>query len=388
MKKIVALYGAGNKSLKIESVITKYLPNYEVKYLIENIVFSKIGTKLPCLNNGKKTLDIISLGSLDSKYANNEIHTLVFPSSYHLFDQREILDNCLSIGIKNEDIYTMPLDIMCRDDELNASDVKRILVHPDKLEQFCHLDIHILDNCNCSCKACSHFSTLAPSEGTMITCEEFEKNISRLHTLIPNITSISVLGGEPLLHPDLENILRIARFFYRFSKINVTTNGIKLLQMTDKLVEEIIENNIHIKISLYPPFRKKVESWIDFLRKKQIIFSVMDCNKFERRLLADPLFDGKRTTIKCGHLFCMRGSCIGKCPQAVFVDYYNKQFGEILPEIKGVDIFEVESGLKLIEKLEQPLELCDYCCGRDFYHECWENTQKNQIKPDDWFMKL
>lgn len=382
-EKIAALYGAGNKSLQIEKMLAAYRKDIKAKYLIENKIFSKIGT---AVKGTAADLDIISLYDLASKYKRGEIDCVAYSTEYHLFDTREIEQRCLEAGIKDEDLYAVPIDIL-RKGSLETMDADRILVRHDRLDQLYHLDIHIVDNCNLRCKGCSHFSSCVKEE-KMQSLADYTRNLLQLKKLVPNICRIAILGGEPLLHPQLEDILRFTREIYPFAAINVVTNGILLSQMSRQLIREMKRDRIQISLSLYPVMQSKLGDFLAFMKENELHYTIFDCSKFEKRLFSSPVMDGKKMTQKCGHVLCMRENKIGRCPLIMFTDYYNAAFGKTFPESDGIDIYQEESGLSLIRKLKEPAELCSYCCGRDFYYEDWQICGQQGPEKEDWIIPV
>ena len=386
MNRKIAIYGAGNKMLEVEAMISKYIPKAECNYAIENKQFSKIGMSMNSRFNPEKPIEIVSLHTLERLHQEGKVDVVVFPTSYHLFDCREIVSLCKKIGFSEEEILAVPIDIL-KKEELEEEDLSRILVPYHKLEQLYHTDIHITDHCNIKCKGCAHFSSLVEGE-VSLSVGEFQKNLNRLKELIPNLCSIAILGGEPLLHPELNIILDIARTIYPYAYITVVTNGILLTKMNPELIESLKKNGVKLDISIYPVLKGNIERWLKFLRKHNLEYSMNEFDQFERRLWSEPVFDGSEMTKRCGHDLCIRNEFIARCPIMLFTDYYNKRFGDKLPVEKGINLFEVNSGMELIELLEQSKELCNYCCARDQYYEEWESVTDQTMKETDWFMKI
>ena len=64
--------------------------------------------------------------------------------------------------------------------------------------------VDIVDHCNLNCKGCGHFSPLAPK--SFLDIETFENDLRRLNGLLNgNIYCFELMGGEALLHPQLED---------------------------------------------------------------------------------------------------------------------------------------------------------------------------------------
>ena len=65
------------------------------------------------------------------------------------------------------------------------------------------------------------------------------------------------MGGEPLLHPQVNDFMRITREAYPHSKIFIVTNGLLLLKMPNDFWETLRQYRIRIHWSKYPPFKDK-----------------------------------------------------------------------------------------------------------------------------------
>ena len=100
-------------------------------------------------------------------------------------------------------------------------------------------------HCNLQCSHCSHLSPFQTPESP--TVQSFERDISRLTTAL-HAEVIRLLGGEPLLNPDIDEFLYIARESRIADRLMVTTNGLLLHRMTDAFWERVDL----VLVSLYP----------------------------------------------------------------------------------------------------------------------------------------
>ena len=112
------------------------------------------------------------------------------------------------------------------------------------------LEYHITNHCNLNCAGCSHFSPLC--EPWIETFEEFKRDWNRVCGKGLEIKRIRILGGEPLLNPNLGIMLKYLRALFPKSDINVVTNGILLKQKKAELLPIFIENDISLTVSIYP----------------------------------------------------------------------------------------------------------------------------------------
>lgn len=88
---------------------------------------------------------------------------------------------------------------------------------------FCHAPIEVqlivTRRCNLSCGYCNEADHASPPVPTDV----LKRRIDAIHRL--RAVSITLLGGEPLLHPDLASIVSYAN---RRSQVSITTNGFLL----------------------------------------------------------------------------------------------------------------------------------------------------------------
>jgi len=114
------------------------------------------------------------------------------------------------------------------------------------MKRFKKIYIEITNCCNLSCSFCS----INDREKKMMSLEEFETILKK----IDNYTDYIYLHvkGEPLLHPNLNEILRLCIKYNK--QVNITTNGTLLKQRKD-----ILKNNCirQLNISLHSENEKE-----------------------------------------------------------------------------------------------------------------------------------
>jgi MoaA/NifB/PqqE/SkfB family radical SAM enzyme len=123
-----------------------------------------------------------------------------------------------------------------------------IRLKPRNLLRF---DVHLTDHCNLNCKNCLHFSSLA--EKKLLDIDTYERDCIQLNKLTRGIVNdISLLGGEPLLHPMITDFMTITRKYFPNGIINIVTNGLLLAKQPAVFWENCMKNDIQIHISVYP----------------------------------------------------------------------------------------------------------------------------------------
>ena len=111
------------------------------------------------------------------------------------------------------------------------------------------IDISIVENCNLNCAYCDHFAPLVYKHKE-IGVQVFENLLNRLKFIIKDkkFYGISLMGGEPLLHSKLFEILDISKRIFPNINLKIVTNGILL---NDRIKNYCFCHNIEILCSKY-----------------------------------------------------------------------------------------------------------------------------------------
>jgi MoaA/NifB/PqqE/SkfB family radical SAM enzyme len=227
--------------------------------------------------------------------------------------------------------------------------------------------VHVADHCNLNCKGCDHFSPIA--DENYLDIDNFKRDCERIAVLTKNrVALIKLLGGEPLLHPHIIDILDITRTYFKNSHIIILTNGVLLLKQSKEFWESCKKNNIGINISSYPIIIDRAsiehlakthnvvleyvggqvkEMWripFDINGKQDIDFNIKKCFRFNKCIF---LQDGKLYT----------------CPMIPCIKHFNKYFNKNLEvtERDYIDIYKARSIREILKFLCKPVPFCRYC---------------------------
>lgn len=227
---------------------------------------------------------------------------------------------------------------------------------------------HIVDHCNLNCSACNHFSPLAKPRFANI--DKFEKNISKLSKIL-KIAELNLLGGEPLLHPELIEFVKIARKILKNEFICIWTNGILLNSMDSTFFTEIKKRNICIRITNYGAIKHKSSYYnIKFIDKRlmntKYLSTEKSCNwkcPFYRNHTYSPLQLNEN-----GDLFL--------CCIPANVHHYNDYYGTNIIVEKDKDYVNIYEDFVYTEFLKKKIEKIPFC------HYCRKSTICNWSKFD------
>ena len=75
-----------------------------------------------------------------------------------------------------------------------------------------YIEVHLVDHCNLICDNCTYYSPYTPNK--FADFSQFQKDFTRLSEICMYIRQIKILGGEPLLNPDIAQFLHCARSLF------------------------------------------------------------------------------------------------------------------------------------------------------------------------------
>lgn len=107
-----------------------------------------------------------------------------------------------------------------------------------------HGEIHVIDKCNLNCHGCMQFCPLYYGEKDQPTLESCTSTLKMLKEKVTSIAHFSILGGEPLLAPNLKDYIQMVRKLFPETEITLTTNGLLIPDAADELMECIKHYNL------------------------------------------------------------------------------------------------------------------------------------------------
>ena len=253
------------------------------------------------------------------------------------------------------------------------------------LQELIMLEYHLVDSCNLKCAGCSHYASLL-DKLTYPSVDFIVNDFILLKSKIGDkLKNLRLLGGEPLIHPEICRCLKEIRNIFQHTNISIVTNGILLENMQPEFYDICRDNNIRIVITNYDVIN--VKTVINKLKEYHI--SVV-CNKHSKlwrykhiRLTEDKIDCFSKCKFKtiCNNY---RNGKIYLCPHIAYVEYFNKYFKKniILDETDYISLNNIESFDDLIEKIHsaKPNFCYHYCNYYDKKHPekgIWKTTKKD-----------
>ena len=232
-------------------------------------------------------------------------------------------------------------------------------------------EINLAEHCNLNCYGCMNFSNIAEPE--FVSIEDFNRDMARMGEIFGHeCERIYLIGGEPLLNPEICELIKIAREHFIKGDIFVFTNGILLARQDGNFWETCRDNDTGILISAYPikldkdtirnmadKFGVSVKwAWnqAENERAEFVIEAINLAGNNNAKLnfaLCERAFNC--TTLKRGRLFT--------CPFAAHVEHFNKRFGQNvnITEADYIDIYKTDDPGEILRRLAEPIPACRYC---------------------------
>lgn len=253
--------------------------------------------------------------------------------------------------------------------------------------KFFWFEINTVEHCNLNCQMCDHFSPIA--KPGFISVESFERQISRMGELMGGVCRVVKLeGGEPLMHPQIDELLCIARRYFPRGEIYLYTNGM-LMNKWEKHERgnlwELCRNlGVRLAVTEYP-----IKMNYDRLREKAHYHGVtyLDVTSRNRQGLKYSFhhpFDLSGNVepwqfINCycfNNCITLRNGRIYPCSLLPNSHHFNENFGTNLKESPedSLDIFTASSFEEIAEFVTKRPSFCRYCNVKERKEYPWKQS--------------
>ncbi|CAN3977812.1 radical SAM protein [Kitasatospora purpeofusca] len=230
------------------------------------------------------------------------------------------------------------------------------------------VEINLTTHCNLRCRACSHLSPAAkPWHVDVDVLAADLEHLSRVY----RPAYLRLLGGEPLLHNRLIDVLKAVRGSGIADTVQMCSNGL-LLERADDAVWDLLDE---LELSIYP-VRGYSRAWLDKLREieaRGVRLKLELVSAFRESYTVTPVADPDlvarihRTCMPAHEWLChtLHEGVLYKCPQSVMfhlVGGFERAEGNA-----GVDIRDFRPSLTedvhAYLTSPDPLGACSHCFG-------------------------
>jgi MoaA/NifB/PqqE/SkfB family radical SAM enzyme len=353
-----------------------------------------------CRNNGIEVACFIDNFSKDSYdgfkpikafnfFAKSENLYVVICNRLHF---EKFYKDCLRNGVSTEDLFVfLPSD----DATLSFIDLRK-----DMLNTFRKLfplpsikfETNLVYHCNLNCMGCDHFCPLA--EQWFADINEYKRDMRRMSGIFDGEAGIiRLIGGEPLLHPDVTCFMEVARENFKRTQIDLLTNGLLLPKESDEFWDYCKQLDIGLDITQYPVM-PNFDALEEKARRYGLRWHLKREEKEVKTLFKIPLNPKGNCDPMDSYLRCLyphnchisssttlkQGGRLYSCTVAAHINIFNKYFGHEIGEFKRdyINIHaEDVSDEKILEFLSKPIPMCRYCDnGNAIYGKAWGPSKK------------
>ena len=384
-----AIFGVRDAEYVKKEIESDANSNLDIVYFVDNN--KKLwGTFFPLGDNTK--IKIISFQELEKKYKSGAIEVVLVAvrNGYN----RWFITNQLQkagidkIGLVKPSVITYQWSMKfynnnqrkcCSNQIVWVDEIQKPIIH--------YLEIHAMDSCNLNCKGCLHFSNLYYHDEK----PDLNRLIKDVQQLSDNcyILHLRVLGGEPLLNPNLDILLEGLRGVLPDTDIGVVTNGTLIPKQDKKLFQIMKRNEIGFNITLYPPTHKMKDEIYTILNENKVSYGshLAKVNKISKNLMIEPNLGVITSHTKCvsKNCFFLREGKLYKCAPAALINRFYETYGLPVRMNAGINIYdsEIKWEQELSGMYEKPTELCKYCSD-SLVNYSW--AVANPPKMEDWII--
>ena len=249
-----------------------------------------------------------------------------------------------------------------------------------------NIQVHMADHCNLSCKGCNAFSPLVKECFADISV--LKSDLARYSELCGGVVgSLTISGGEPMLHPQLPEMMEYARKYFPDQKLQIITNGVLLENAREEFWAACRDNDVVISLTFYP-IKINIDKIKEIASSHNVSLHYQDDTDIrEKTMYFTPLDPTGKQNIADSYKLCFMGNdCFvlenGKlytCPTVAHIDHFNKYFNQnfITSEKDYRDIYKAESIDEILDFYCKPIPFCRYCEKRNRVSGLhWEVSKK------------
>lgn len=378
----IAIFGAGNAGKYLCDEIKTKARNIEIVAFIDNFVAGEYKNICICKPEQFFTQE---LDKIDA----------IFIAAGAQKTLKAMVDTCLNSGLEELEIYMMhdiagkcKLPLFERG-ELIESRIRK-LKFDDEKPTLHYFEVPVTDNCNLNCKGCLFASNIV-REASHVPYAELEKDARKMSELFYDVPWIRILGGEPLMHPNIIDILECYRTYFPHSEVDLCTNGLLIPKMEEGFWDCIKKNKISIHVSGYKPTYNQLDKIDAILKEKEISYAILKREEFLKYYTSKPendMVDSFQRCIASGCYEVYRGR-ISSCSAVIAFEHFNEKFGSEYLVTENEDWFDIhKEGIdawQIKKKLELPSYCCKYCNVNGMVSFEWDYSAKD-AKIDDFLV--
>lgn len=247
-----------------------------------------------------------------------------------------------------------------------------------------YVEIQLCDRCNLDCAYCSHLSPV--SKPVTISLETLEAECHRLARV--GVDEVNLMGGEPLLHPQVCEAIKLTRSILPNIKLIVSTNGLLLPRMSKDFWQCCRDNKVVLRITPYPKAKNGTLNYFKYvwlIRKNRVRMESTGWRfGFRHQLLSERAeYDATTNYLRCQlHCTQVRNATLWPCAYVAYAFNLNNKFGTNFKTAAGDSLpLDGITATDLRLWLLRTKPFCAHCGIKDAQRITWRRSQYTR---DEW----
>ena len=255
-----------------------------------------------------------------------------------------------------------------------------------------HLDVHVTDHCNMRCRGCSHFSNI--SAPAFADVDEFAKDLHRMAELFSEVKEIFLLGGEPLLHPRVDEFVRITYECFPRAATYLFTNSLLVTRMDERVWSALADTGCVLFCDDYPVDLPKAE--IDAMaaaRGVKVKWTEPRDQFFTIPIDLEGKQDAAESFAACegvDNCVNLRHGRLYPCARIAYIDIFREHYGVDSLQATPADSISIYGEAKpweIMDFLLAPVPWCSHCDQENLNWYPWSRGDQSMEQwtglPDD-----
>lgn len=230
-------------------------------------------------------------------------------------------------------------------------------------------EVHIAEHCNLRCEQCSNFSPF--NKPKFLSAQDVENQFRFLKNHI-NPDVIKIVGGEPLLNPEIGEIIEKIKEVFPTTPLRVVSNGLLIYRLSEDSFAKLDQLWVSNYISV-PNSERNIERIFALARKYELVLNIKNVTEFSKVMPDAPLSaiqveDSFRNCWMRHRCLIVRNGRFFKCTRAAYIDDYlktTKQMDTDYAEKDGILLSAPDFNDQVLRMLNSntPINSCEYCLG-------------------------
>ena len=242
-----------------------------------------------------------------------------------------------------------------------------------------YCEIQLCDRCNLDCAYCSHLSPI--SKPVKISLETLEAECRRLASV--GVDEVNLMGGEPLLHPQVNEAIKLTRSILPNIKLIVSTNGLLLPRMSKDFWQCCRENRVVLRITPYPKAKNGTWNYFKYvwlIKKNRVRMESTGWRfGFRHQLLSEKAeYDATSNYLRCQlHCTQVRDATLWPCAYVAYAFNLNNKFGTNFRTAAGdsLPLTDTTTATEVRLWLLRTKPFCSHCGIKDAQRITWRRSE-------------